>query len=62
MKRQYDSLIENTLKEVEDVEVDIDDTGWGHFLRLRVQINLKKALARGRSIKIHGEQNINYFG
>lgn len=52
MNRQHGSLLGNTLGEVEDIEVDTDDTRWGPFLRLRVQINLKKALARRRSLEV----------
>lgn len=56
MNRQYGSLIEKTLGTVEEVEVDIDDTSEGPYLWLRVQINLNKTLARGRSLEVYGEK------
>lgn len=56
MNRQYSSLIGNTLGEVEDIKVDTHDTSWEPYLHLRVQLNLKKALARGRSLEVRGEK------
>lgn len=32
-----------------DVDVDINDTGWGSFLRVRVELNLSKQLTRKRT-------------
>ncbi|KAF5454481.1 hypothetical protein F2P56_024141 [Juglans regia] len=39
---------------VEEVEVDGDDVGWGMFLRVKVLLDLKKPLARGRTITLQG--------
>lgn len=43
MNRQYGFHIGNTLGEVDDVEVDTDNIGWGPYLRLKVLLNLKKS-------------------
>lgn len=40
---------------MKEVDVEEDDTGWGHALRVRVEINLTKPLARGMSIIVQGE-------
>lgn len=55
MNRKYGELVENTLEKVEDVEVKVDYTGWGRFLRVKVEINLTKPLARGRFITVKDE-------
>lgn len=45
MKRSYGELIGNSIGIVLDLDVDIDDTGWGSFLHVRVELNLTKPLA-----------------
>lgn len=38
-----------------DVDVDMDDTGWGRFLRVQIKLDLTKSFIRGRCITIRGE-------
>lgn len=54
--KYYGTQIGKTLGEVEDVEVDTDDTSWATYLRLRVKLNLFKAVARGQSLEVRGEK------
>lgn len=46
------------MEEVEEVEVEIDNTSWGPYLLLRVQLNLYKAAAWGGSLEVRGEKNL----
>jgi hypothetical protein len=39
---------------VEVVDTDARGMGWGEFLKVKVQIDLFKPLARGRKINIEG--------
>lgn len=55
MNMQYGKLIGKTIEKVAEVDVKADETGWGHFLRVRIEINLSKLLARGRLIKVKGK-------
>lgn len=56
MNTHYGSLIGKTLGEVEDVEVDTNDTSWGPYIRLSVQINFHKAVTSGKSLEVRGEK------
>lgn len=58
MNKQYGFSIGDTIGTIEDEDVDVEanDTGWGNYLRVRIEINLKKALARGRSINVKGKK------
>lgn len=55
MNKKYGGLIGATLGKVLDVDVEEETTSWGPFLKVKVKLNLKKALARGRSIKVLGQ-------
>lgn len=67
MNRYYGELLENTIGRVFDVDVNTDDTGWGSFLCVRVELNLSKPLACGRTISVLDEElwisvnTINYL-
>jgi hypothetical protein len=37
---------------VEEVVIDMDGIGWGEYLRVRVHVNLKKPIPRGRILKL----------
>lgn len=56
MNKHFGTEIGKTLGEVEEVEVDTDDTSWGHYLGLRVKLNLFKVVAKGRSLEVRGEK------
>jgi hypothetical protein len=40
---------------VEDVDVDDDDPGWGEYIRVKIKVDLKKPLARGRMLHLPGK-------
>lgn len=39
---------------VEEVDVDDEGIGWGHCLRVKVRMDLRKSIARGRTTMIKG--------
>lgn len=45
MNRFYGEMIRNTIGRVLELDVDLDDTGWGSYLHVRVDIDLSKPLA-----------------
>lgn len=55
MNRQFDTQIGETIQKVMDVDVEDNDTGQGKLLRVRIEVDLKKTLARRRSINVRGE-------
>lgn len=55
MNRFYGNLIGKSIGRVLDVDVEVDDVGWGRLLRVRIEISLNKALASGRLITVKGE-------
>lgn len=36
--------------------MDTNDTSWGPYIRLRVQINLHKVVTSGKSLEVCGEK------
>ncbi|XP_042950147.1 uncharacterized protein LOC122282243 [Carya illinoinensis] len=54
MNKECGEKLGSTIEEVEEVEVDEDDVGWGRSLRVKIPLDLKKPLARGRTIFLHG--------
>lgn len=44
--------IVSTMGVVEEVEMDDDGIGWGEFLRVRIKVDLHKAIPRGRRVKL----------
>lgn len=50
MDKFYGNLIGNKIGKALEVDVDEDDTGWGKYLRVRIEIRLTKPLARVRSL------------
>lgn len=47
--------IGDSLGPVQEVAVADDDVGWGHYLRIRVVLDLYKPLERGRALVVEGE-------
>ncbi|XP_042958199.1 uncharacterized protein LOC122293796 [Carya illinoinensis] len=56
MSKEYGVRIGSSLGKVKEVEVDVDDVGWGSFLRVKILLDLTKPLARGCTIKLQGIQ------
>jgi hypothetical protein len=54
MGRDIGNKIGASMGVVEAVDTDARGMGWGEFLRVKVQIDLSKPLARGRKINIEG--------
>lgn len=54
--RHYGNLIGEKIGKVLEIDVDYDDTGWGKYLRIRVEVNLYKPLARGRALEYNGKK------
>lgn len=52
MSRECDERIGNTGM-VEAVAVNENDVGWGRFLRVKIRLDLKKPLARGKKVTIY---------
>lgn len=51
MNRHYGNLIGEKLGTMIEVNVNSDDTRWGEFLTVRVEIELNKPLVRGRTLE-----------
>lgn len=56
MNRDTGERVGNSKGRVEEVEVDDYGIGWGQFLRVEVEMDLKKAIARWRTIKVNGSR------
>lgn len=54
MTRDCGVQIGNSTGKVLDVEVIDDGVGWGQFLRVKIEISLLRAIARGKFIKTNG--------
>lgn len=52
MNRKYGEFMGKLLGEVEEVDVDEDEVGWGHFHRVLVWIDISNPLLRGNLISI----------
>jgi hypothetical protein len=47
--------------EVIDVDTDENGVGWGKYLRVRIRVNIRKPLARGRKLKLAEETVWTHF-
>jgi hypothetical protein len=56
MNKGIGTKIGESLRELEDVDVARDGSGWGRSLRLRVNIDLRNPLERGRSLSMGGKE------
>lgn len=54
LNRHYGNLIGESIRRVIKVDVDIEDTCWGPFLQVRVEISLMKSLTRGQFLHVNG--------
>ncbi|CAI9780685.1 unnamed protein product [Fraxinus pennsylvanica] len=54
MSRETGIKLGSSMGNVEDIEVDEDDVGWGSSLRVKIALNLRKPLARGRMVMLEG--------
>lgn len=52
----YGNIIGEKIGKVLEVDVDDDDTRWGEFLRIQVEVNLFKPLTRGRAMEYNGKK------
>lgn len=46
--------IRASVEEVEDVDIVDGDPGWGEFLRVKIKLDLRKPLTRGRMLHLNG--------
>ncbi|XP_059436704.1 uncharacterized protein LOC132169738 [Corylus avellana] len=61
MNVEIGSKIGATVGKVEAVDVDAEGIGWGKFLRVKICLDLKKPLPRGRKINIEGRATLITF-
>ena len=55
MKKECGRQIGSVVGKVLDVVTSEDGCGWGQYLRIRVEVDLKKVLVRGRLISVKGK-------
>lgn len=53
--KHFGTQIGGSIGKAIHVNVEVDDTGWGNFLKVRIKVPLKKTLARGRFIIVKGK-------
>ena len=51
-------VLGETMGDVEEVEAEGNQLAWGRYLRVRVALNVRKLLKRGRKISIAGGESI----
>lgn len=56
MSKEYGRLIGNTIGRVRAVDVQPDGSGWGKFLRVQIEMDLRKTIARGRTISVENSK------
>jgi hypothetical protein len=55
MGRETGRMLGSSVGKVEIIDTDASGVAWGESLRVKVLIDLKKPLARGRMLKVQGE-------
>ncbi|XP_035544143.1 uncharacterized protein LOC118347922 [Juglans regia] len=55
MNKSIGERIGGTIGKVVEVDVREDGLGWGSFLRVRVECDLRKVMARGRTLNLQGK-------
>jgi hypothetical protein len=61
MGKEVGFQIGSTMGTVTEVETDDDGVGWGKYLRVRINLDLTKPLARGRTINLFGKKVLITF-
>ncbi|XP_042942844.1 uncharacterized protein At4g02000-like [Carya illinoinensis] len=61
MTEEWGMQIGNSVGRTLEVDVENDGIGWGKCLRVRVEIPLCKAIARGRFIRVKGQKEWVHF-
>jgi hypothetical protein len=56
MGKEVGYQIGSTVGVVQEVDTDEEGVGWGKYLRVKIQIDLTKPLARGRTINLFGKK------
>jgi hypothetical protein len=54
MSKETGKKIGSSVGVVEDVDILDDEPGWGEYLKLKIRVDLKKPLARGRMLHVPG--------
>ncbi|XP_042972825.1 uncharacterized protein LOC122304632 [Carya illinoinensis] len=57
MSEEWGNRIGKTVGKVVDVDTQEDGTGWGRWLRVKVEIKLRKQIARGRFISVQNAKH-----
>jgi hypothetical protein len=57
MKREIGKQIGDSIGVVQEVDVREGGSGWGGALRFKVELNLKKAITRGRTVNLLGKKH-----
>lgn len=55
MGKETSQKIGTSVGRVEDVDVDDDEPGWGEYLRVKIELDLSKPLARGRKLYVQNK-------
>lgn len=55
MEEDVGHQIGSTMGIVEAIDTDEEGIGWGKFLRVRVKVDLKQPISRGRMLKVKGK-------
>ena len=53
--------IGSSMGHVEEVDVDDSGMGWGEYLRVKINLDLRKPLMKGRMLKINGSSTLVSF-
>lgn len=54
MSKETRKKIGSSVGVVEEVDVHDDEPGWGEYLKVKIRVDLKKPLARGRILHVPG--------
>ncbi|KAF5468807.1 hypothetical protein F2P56_012927 [Juglans regia] len=61
MNKVRGEIIGGTVGRVKEVDTQEDGCGWGEYLRVLIEVDLEKPLARGRSITVRGKHLWTHF-
>lgn len=57
MTKEIGSQIGSTIGMVKEVDVNEDEIGWGSYRRVRIKIDLRRAISRGRTFNLLGKKS-----